>query len=1001
FKFAKKKAKIAFENADSSSRVELIPSRINLRDKDLQESKDLQVVSEPFGRTLKKRTFSIHKRLFSDPMESLSPHVVYAAKLPILNPNEFELWKIRIEHYFLVTDYSLWELTHRVKNSHPNLEEQDIFGRSNTNELVSAVTSVFAASIKVLVSTLPNVDTLSDAVIYSFFASHSYSTQLDNNDLKQIDADDMDEIDLKWQMAMLTMRARRFLQRKIRDLGANGTTSIGFDMSKCDGHGSYDWSFQADEEPTNYALMAFTSLSSSSSDNKLKLDKFQTSSMNLSPLLASQTTNKTRLGYDNQVFNSTVFDYDEMFSSKSDVSMPTSPIYDRYKSEEGHHIIPPLYIGTFTPPKPDLVFHDAPTVNKTVPFVLNVKPSPTKPNKDLSQLNRHYALSLKIGFLTQRMTLRKRKEKGDQGACKVFGWLLGNIMEVIEVATLGREEANGRPWTEVKQMMTDEFVQLRKFKGLSPPRQVEFKIKLIPGDAPVVRAPYRLAPFELKELLDQLKELSKKGFICLSSSPWGASVLFVKEKDFRMRIDYQELNKLTVKNGYPLLRIDDPFDQLQGSSVYSKMDLRSSYDQLQIREEDILITAFRTSVHVDLAKVEAIRNWYVPTTPTEVRQFLGLAGYYRRFIKGFSLISKPLSKLTQINKKYEWGMEEEEAFQTLKQKLCSAPILALPEGTENFVVYCDASLKGFGAILMQREKVIAYASRQLKKHEENYTTHDLEPGAREKVIAYASRQLKKHEENYTTHDLEPGAYILDQKELNIRQRHWIDLLSDYDCKIRYHPGTGNVVADALSRKDREPLRVRPLVMMVHTNLPEKILEAQTEVIKEKNVKAENLERYSIHLGSDKMYQDLKKLYWWPNMKADIATFISKCLTYAKKSYADVRRKPMEFEVGDMVMLKVSPWKGIIRFGKCGKLSTRYIGPFEIIERIGPMAYKLELPEKLRGIHNTFHLSNLKKCLADENLVISLKEIQLDDKLHFIKEPIEIMDREVKQLKQSL
>nr|GEZ46259.1 hypothetical protein [Tanacetum cinerariifolium] len=256
------------------------------------ESKDLQVVSEPFGRTLKKRTFSIHKRLFSDPMESLSPHVVYAAKLPILNPNEFDLWKMRIEHYFLVTDYSLWEVILK-----------------GTNKSVSAVTSVFAASIKVLVSTLPNVDTLSDAVIYSFFASHSYSTQLDNNDLKQIDADDMDEIDLKWQMAMLTMRERRFPQRKIRDLGANGTTSI-------------------------------------------------------------------------------------------------SPVYDRYKSGEGHRVIPPPYIGTFTPPKPDLVFHDAPTVNETVPSVLNVKPSPTKPNKDLSQLNRHYALSLKIGFLTQRMTLR-------------------------------------------------------------------------------------------------------------------------------------------------------------------------------------------------------------------------------------------------------------------------------------------------------------------------------------------------------------------------------------------------------------------------------------------------------------------------------------------------------------------------------------------------------------------------------------------------------------------
>ncbi|GJR60470.1 reverse transcriptase domain-containing protein [Tanacetum coccineum] len=182
----------------------------------------------------------------------------------------------------------------------------------------------------------------------------------------------------------------------------------------------------------------------------------------------------------------------------------------------------------------------------------------------------------------------------------------------------------------------------------------------------------------------------------------GALVLFVKKKDgsFHMCIDYRELNKLTVKNRYPLPRIDDLFDHLK---VQRSLKIESA--------------------------VEAIRNWSAPTTPKEVRQFLGLAGYYRRFIEGFSLISKPLTKLTQKNKKYEWGTEEDEAFHTLKQKLCSSPILALLEGNENFVVYCDASHKGYGAVLMQREKVIAYASRQLKKHEENYTTHDLELGA--------------------------------------------------------------------------------------------------------------------------------------------------------------------------------------------------------------------------------------------------------------------------------
>ncbi|GJZ46637.1 putative reverse transcriptase domain-containing protein [Tanacetum coccineum] len=301
--------------------------------------------------------------------------------------------------------------------------------------------------------------------------------------------------------------------------------------------------------------------------------------------------------------------------------------------------------------------------------------------------------------------------------------------------------------------------------GLPPTRQVEFQIDLVPGAAPVARAPYRLAPSEMKELSEQLKELSDKGFIRPSSSPWGAPVLFVKKKDgsFRMCIDYRELNKLTVKNRYPLPRIDDLFDQLQGSSVYSKIDLRSGYHQLRVREEDIPKTAFRTryghyefqvmpfgltnapavfmdlmnrvckpyldkfvivfiddiliyskskqehkehlkiilellkkeelyakfskcefwipkvqflghvidseGIHVDPAKIESIKDWTSPKSPTEIRQFLGLAGYYRRFIEGFSKIAKPMTKLTQKKVKFEWGDKQEAAFQLLKQKL--------------------------------------------------------------------------------------------------------------------------------------------------------------------------------------------------------------------------------------------------------------------------------------------------------------------------------------------
>ncbi|GKD98359.1 putative reverse transcriptase domain-containing protein [Tanacetum coccineum] len=247
-----------------------------------------------------------------------------------------------------------------------------------------------------------------------------------------------------------------------------------------------------------------------------------------------------------------------------------------------------------------------------------------------------------------------------------------------------------------------------------------------------------------------------------------------------------------------------------------------------------------SGIHVDPAKIEAVKNWASPTTPSEIRQFLGLAGYYRRFIEGFSKIAKPMTELTQKNQKFDWGEEQEEAFQLLKQKLCAAPILALPEGSDDFVVYCDASIKGLGAVLMQRMKVIAYASRQLKIHEKNYTTHDLELGA----VVFALKIWRHY--LYGTKcvvftDHKSLQHILDQKDLNMRQRRWIELLSDYDCEIRYHPGKANVVADALSRKERiEPLRVRALVMTIGLDLPSRILEAQKEAIKIKNIKAEDI-----------------------------------------------------------------------------------------------------------------------------------------------------------------
>jgi len=926
--------------------------------------------------------------------------------------------------------------------------------------------------------------------------------------------------------------------------------------------------------------------------------------------------------------------------------------------------------------------------------------------------------------------------------------------------------------------VVDEYADVfpDEIPELPPSRDIDFSIDLIPGAGPVSAAPYRMVPAELAELKSQIEDLLEKKFIRPSASPWGAPVLLVKKKDgsSRLCVDYRQLNKLTIKNKYPLPRIDDLLDQLRGAGVFSKIDLRSGYHQILVKPEDVQKTAFRSryghyeyvvmpfgvtnapavfmdymnrifrpyldkfvvvfiddiliysrtkeehadhlrtvlevlrehqlygklskcefwldevqflghvissrGISVDPSKIETVLKWERPQTVTEVRSFLGLAGYYRRFVEGFSKMVSPLTQLTRKDQPFSWTDKCDECFEEMKRRLTTAPILIIPDTSKMFEVYCDASYQGLGCVLMQEKRPVAYASRQLKVHEKNYPTHDLELAA----VVFALKTWRHYlygSQFQVFSDHKSLKYLFDQKELNMRQRRWMEYLKDYDFELLYHPGKANVVADALSRKRMhisammvkeleliEKLRDMNLGMQLSgdcikcgvltltsdvlgvirdrqkddAELQQFVSWIGTEKGKDYRIGTDGILRFkdrvcvpgdwrlkkqileeghksrlSIHPGMTKMYHDLKQSFWWNGMKTDIADFVASCLVCQKakiehqrpggtlesldipqwkwdsiamdfvthlpksvkghdsiwvivdrltkcahflvinqkwsmdrlaelyvrevvrlhgvpasivsdrdprftsrfwqslqaalgtqlrmssayhpqtdgqsertiqsledllracvldhmgswsemlllveftynnsyhtsigmapyealygrrcrtplcwnqdgeslvlgpeflqqtsekvraiqermratqsrqKSYADKRRQPLEFEAGDHVFLRVTPTAGIGRAIKSRKLTPRFVGPYQILRRIGVAAYEIALPPHLTNLHNVFHVSQLRKYVADPSHVLESDDIQIREDLTVSTGPVRILDSQVKQLR---
>lgn len=554
--------------------------------------------------------------------------------------------------------------------------------------------------------------------------------------------------------------------------------------------------------------------------------------------------------------------------------------------------------------------------------------------------------------------------------------------------------------------------------GLPPSRGREHTIELEPDAKPPFRPIYRLSFKELQELDKQLQELLKSGYIRPSKSPYGAPILFVTKKDgsMRMCVDYRALNKVTIKNRYPLPRIDDLLDQVQGAKVFSKIDLRSGYYQVRIAAQDVEKTAFRTRYghyeflvmpfgltnapatfmaltndvfreyldrfvivylddilvyspdeathaqhlrlvlqrlrdnklyakaskcefykasveflgHVvdadgmrpDPKKVAAVQEWPRPTTVSELRSFLGLASYYRRFVEGFSRLTAPLTELLRKNTPYVWGPRQEDAFVATKSALTSAPVLALPDPARPFTVNCDASDYAIGAVLMQDNgnglQPLAYESRKFNAAERNYPVHDREMLA----IVHALRTWRHYLDGSLVNgitDHETLKYFATQPHLTKRQARWMEFLQEFDLNIVYQPGKTNVVADALSRradlasivlvtndsalvsKLRKAYNDDPdvpsivqaitagttidyvldgglLYRAADATNPRRLYIPDVPELKQRLLREHHDSVIYGHLGTDKTLKAIAASFFWPRLASDVRAYVRTCPT---------------------------------------------------------------------------------------------------------------------------